>query len=263
MGARRLETLLALVLTVLPVTGFQLLPGLGRPSFGLSRCGHLHNAAVARGLQRGGGPVLAQGVRERDRTPGQLGLALMEPPSARDDAAKREFELNRGLAVDTLLADYPAIFSHACDLSIFHESILLRDSQGFSLEGIRSYKAFFSVVPTLVNVAFSRAEVSALLMDKYGIDKGRIKIRWRLDLYPRSVGASLRDIFGWCDTLPPSCCAPPACACASAPTQPPTHPPTPLIHAHAAPLTMSLARTAPIIHHTPTCTSPPLPNSLI
>ena len=192
--ACRLETLLVLVLIV-PVTGFQLLPGLGRP-FGLARCG-LH-AAVPR---RGGGPVLEEGMRgERAHTPGKLGLAIMDPPNARDDAANREFELNRGRALDTLLADYPTIFSQACDLSIFHESILLRDSQGFSLEGIRSYKAFFSVVPTLVNMAFSRKEISAQLMDKYGIDKGRIKIRWRLDLYPRAVGASLRDIFGWFDT---------------------------------------------------------------
>ena len=61
-------------------------------------------------------------------------------------------------------------------------------------------QAFFSVVPTLVTVAFSHAEVSASLMDKYGIDKSRIKIRWRLNLYPRSMGASLRDVFSWFDT---------------------------------------------------------------
>ena len=77
---------------------------------------------------------------------------------------------------------------------------MLRDTQGFSVEGLRAYKAFFSVVPTLVNVAFSRGEVSALLMDKYGIDQSRIKIRWRLDLYPRAMGMSLRDAFRWFDT---------------------------------------------------------------
>ena len=55
-------------------------------------------------------------------------------------------------------------------------------------------------MPTLVNVAFSRVEVSALLMDKYGIDKSRIKIRWRMDLHPRSMGSSLRDVFKWFDT---------------------------------------------------------------
>jgi hypothetical protein len=163
-------------------------------------------------------------------------FALMDPPQPykdKDDAAKREFELNRGQAVDTLLADYPSIFAQQSDFSIFHERVVLRDSKGFSLEGIRSYKvlsavyllgcaapsaqgcgtspsrgrpeilvvqAFFSVVPTLVNVAFSRVEVSALLMDKYGIDKSRIKIRWRMDLHPRSMGSSLRDVFKWFDT---------------------------------------------------------------
>ena len=72
------------------------------------------------------------------------------------------------------------------------------ETESFSLSCC--HRAFFTVVPTLVNVAFSRGEVSALLMDKYGIDKSRIKIRWRIDLHPRSMGASLRDVFGWFDT---------------------------------------------------------------
>lgn len=181
-----------------PVTSFHLLPGLGRPSFGHVRCG------VQARCQDGARPLFAEGG-VHDKTKPQFGLALMDyhvppPQASKDEAAKREFELNRGQAVDTLLADYPTIFSDSCDLSIFHENILLRDTQGFALEGIRSYRAFFTVVPTLVNVAFSRGEVSALLMDKYGIDKSRIKIRWRIDLHPRSMGASLRDVFGWFDT---------------------------------------------------------------
>jgi len=175
-----------------------LLSGLGRPSFGHAhvRCG-LPHASAARCRRPPAGEVFAHGP--------QLGteLALMDPPQPykdKDDAAKREFELNRGQAVDTLLADYPSIFAQQSDFSIFHERVVLRDSKGFSLEGIRAYKAFFSVVPTLVNVAFSRVEVSALLMDKYGIDKSRIKIRWRMDLHPRSMGSSLRDVFKWFDT---------------------------------------------------------------
>ena len=120
-------SLLVLALGV-PVTGF-LLPGLGRPSFGHLRCGvqasRIASSSVA---------LLTQG---RQGT----GFALMDAPyKDKDDAAKREFELNRGHAVDTLLADYPSIFVQSSDLSIFHENVVLRDSKGFSLEGIRAYK---------------------------------------------------------------------------------------------------------------------------
>ena len=119
-------SLLVLALGV-PVTGF-LLPGLGRPSFGHLRCGVQASRSMA---------LLAQG---RQGT----GFALMDAPyKDKDDAAKREFELNRGHAVDTLLADYPSIFVQSSDLSIFHESVVLRDSKGFSLEGIRAYKVIW------------------------------------------------------------------------------------------------------------------------
>ncbi len=133
-------TLLLLALGV-PATGF-LLPGLGRPSFGHAhvRCG-LPHASAARCRRPPAGEVFAHGP--------QLGteLALMDPPQPykdKDDAAKREFELNRGQAVDTLLADYPSIFAQQSDFSIFHERVVLRDSKGFSLEGIRAYKVHFS-----------------------------------------------------------------------------------------------------------------------
>eukprot|EP00287_Rhodomonas_sp_CCMP768_P007839 CAMPEP_0196731582 /NCGR_PEP_ID=MMETSP1091-20130531/11248_1 /TAXON_ID=302021 /ORGANISM="Rhodomonas sp., Strain CCMP768" /LENGTH=246 /DNA_ID=CAMNT_0042074725 /DNA_START=238 /DNA_END=974 /DNA_ORIENTATION=+ len=123
------------------------------------------------------------------------------PPNTPDPEreAEREFELNRGQAVDTLLADYPTIFTRACDFSIFHSSVQLQDSQGFHVDGLRSYKAFFTIMPTLFNVCFSRCEVSAVLMDKYGLDKGRIKIRWRIDLFPRFSGLSSSEIFGFVD----------------------------------------------------------------
>jgi hypothetical protein len=164
-------SLLVLAMSVPCGTGFNLMPGLGRPTFGAQN--------VAARCRAGRASVLVQGVSDKQSP--QFGMALMDPPGpphAKDEAEKREYELNRGQAVDTLLIDYPAIFLRSPDLSIFHQNILLRDTQGFSLEGLRAYKAFFSVVPTLGNVAFSRCEVSALLMDKYGIDKSRIKIRF-------------------------------------------------------------------------------------
>eukprot|EP00961_Rhodomonas_salina_P118691 1597928-Rhodomonas_salina.1 len=105
----------------------------------------------------------------------KLGMGLQDANDPQEQA-KREFELNRGHAVDTLLADYPTIFSRPIDFSIFHEKIKLQDSQGFHVDGLRSYKAFFRIVPTLFNVCFSRCETSAVLMDKYGLDKVELSL---------------------------------------------------------------------------------------
>jgi hypothetical protein len=140
MATKRGSLTLSLLFLALswPVTGFLLLPGLGRPPWGHGRC----SVAARRLCPPHGDPVLARSER-RDKEKQNFGLALMDPPPTAGvphDAAKNEFELNRGLAVDTLLHDYPTIFSQSCDLSIFHENILLRDTQGFSLEGIRSYR---------------------------------------------------------------------------------------------------------------------------
>ena len=123
------RTLLLLALSV-PITGFHVL----RPTFGPSHVRGAHTLCA----KASGRPVQSNGDAKKT-----FGLALMDPPHAKDDAAKREFELNRGLAVDTLLADYPTLFSQSCDLSIFHENIVLKDTQGFTLEGIRSYRVCF------------------------------------------------------------------------------------------------------------------------
>jgi hypothetical protein len=110
-----------------------------------------------------------------------------------------DFDLNRGAAIDTLLNDYPALFERTCDFSIFTEEIVLEDVQGFRIEGMRAYKAFFTVVSSIVNVCFSHCETSVVLMDKYALDKSRIKLRWRKNLFSRLPG-SLRDIFRWIDS---------------------------------------------------------------
>jgi hypothetical protein len=110
-----------------------------------------------------------------------------------------DFDLNRGAAVDTLLHDYPTIFLRPCDFSIFTNEVVLEDVQGFRVEGLRSYRAFFSIVSSMINVCFSRCETSVVLMDKYALDKSRIKLRWRLDLFSRLSG-SLGDIFRWIDS---------------------------------------------------------------
>ena len=114
-------------------------------------------------------------------------------------AVQTEFELNRGAAVDTLLHDYPNLFIRTCDFSIFTDEVALEDVQGFRIEGLSAYRAFFSVVSSMINVCFSKCETSVVLMDKYAFDKSRIKLRWRINLFSRLPG-SLGDIFRWIDS---------------------------------------------------------------
>ena len=203
---RKLSTLHAHVISLLllfidvPVAGFIALP----PASLASKNVKLVNVNILaskrlRNVNHGLNSVssLAERVVEQDRVQ-TFGLSLS---GGAEDKLQQEFELNRGKAVDTLLSDYPTIFTESCDFSIFHPSITLRDTQGFSIEGIGAYRAFFSIVPSLANVLFSRCEVSAVLMDKYGLCKNKIKIRWRIDFFPRFSGMStLKDIFRWVDS---------------------------------------------------------------
>jgi len=119
------------------------------------------------------------------------------PPPSPDDTKQREFDLARGKAVDTLLTDYDSLFVAPSDYSIFHNRIILRDVQGFTLEGLKSYKLFFKTVKNLISVLFSSPKVSVVLMDKYGADRSKIKLRWRIELNSR--GLSWRQVWGWLD----------------------------------------------------------------
>ena len=78
---------------------------------------------------------------------------------------EREFELNRGLAVDTLLQDYPYLFVKSPDFSIFRKDIILQDAQGFSVSGLQTYQLFFRIVRQLASTLFSTAQVSVILGD--------------------------------------------------------------------------------------------------
>ncbi len=76
---------------------------------------------------------------------------------------EKEFELNRGLAVDTLLQDYPYLFVKSPDFSIFRKDVVLQDAQGFSVSGLQAYQLFFRIVRQLANTLFSTAQVSVIL----------------------------------------------------------------------------------------------------
>eukprot|EP00961_Rhodomonas_salina_P026283 354874-Rhodomonas_salina.1 len=87
-------------------------------------------------------------------------------PLGRNLDPEKEFQLNRGLAVDTLLQDYPYLLSKAPDFSIFRKEIILQDSQGFSIQGLQAYQLFFGVLRRISAAVFASAHVSCLLMDK-------------------------------------------------------------------------------------------------
>jgi hypothetical protein len=98
---------------------------------------------------------------------------------------EKEFELNRGLAVDTLLQDYPYLFVKPPDFSIFRKDVVLQDAQGFSVSGLQAYQLFFRIVRQVANTLFSTAQVSVILGDKYATDKSRIRLRWKVELNDR------------------------------------------------------------------------------
>ena len=102
---------------------------------------------------------------------------------------EKEFELNRGLAVDTLLQDYPYLFVKSPDFSIFRKDVMLQDAQGFSVSGLQAYQLFFRIVRQLANTLFSTAQVSVILGDKYATDKSRIRLRWKVELNGRNQSA--------------------------------------------------------------------------
>mmetsp|Transcript_111115 Transcript_111115/g.166383 ORF Transcript_111115/g.166383 Transcript_111115/m.166383 type:complete len:274 (+) Transcript_111115:202-1023(+) len=112
-------------------------------------------------------------------------------PLGRNLDPEKEFQLNRGLAVDTLLQDYPYLLSKAPDFSIFRKEIILQDSQGFSIQGLQAYQLFFGVLRRISAAVFASAHVSCLLMDKYGHDKSQIRLRWKIEV--NTAGPSLMD----------------------------------------------------------------------
>mmetsp|Transcript_28731 Transcript_28731/g.58473 ORF Transcript_28731/g.58473 Transcript_28731/m.58473 type:complete len:272 (+) Transcript_28731:65-880(+) len=142
--------------------------------------------------RRSGAPVILRAkkslkeiLREEDD-----GLRPNEPLGRNLDPEK-EFELNRGFAVDTLLQDYPYLLSRAPDFSIFRKEIILQDAQGFSISGLQAYQLFFGVLRRISAAVFAQATVSVYLMDKYGHDKSRIRLRWKIEV--NAAGASLME----------------------------------------------------------------------
>jgi len=188
----------AIVASLLPQAGsFQhALLGVARPSSAP------RSAQAARGTRHGSILLAAQAMSSA-ATLGRPMTGSMRAGGGNNnkmEEKEREFELNRGKAVDTLLTDYASMFdSSPMDWSIYHDRILLKDNQGFSIEGKKSYKLFFRTVTNLLNLVFSDSQTSVVLMDKYGIDKSKIKLRWRIELRSRLNPRSWKQVFRWMD----------------------------------------------------------------
>mmetsp|Transcript_27191 Transcript_27191/g.88859 ORF Transcript_27191/g.88859 Transcript_27191/m.88859 type:complete len:273 (+) Transcript_27191:198-1016(+) len=116
-----------------------------------------------------------------------------QPLKPKNCSPEHEFELNRGLAVDTLLSDYPYLLERAPDFSIFRKDIILTDAQGFSISGLQAYQLFFGILRRLAFVLHSQAVVYVMLMDKYATDKSKIRLRWKIELNGRSHATTSRD----------------------------------------------------------------------
>ena len=130
---------------------------------------------------------LGGGLRLRmqlDRVPQDYLDPIPNQPLKSNDPEK-DFELNRGLAIDTLLQDYPYLFTKAPDFSIYIRNVVLQDAQGFSISGLRSYQLFFSIIRQM-GALFRSVQVFVILSDKYATDKSRIRLRWKVVLNERT-----------------------------------------------------------------------------
>lgn len=115
-----------------------------------------------------------------------LEMVPNQPLKGLSGGPEKEFELNRGLAIDTLLKDYPYLLETQPDFSIFRTDVVLQDAQGFSITGLQTYQLFFTILRRFAQTSSGlgvQAQVNVMLMDKYATDKSKIRLRWKIELY--------------------------------------------------------------------------------
>ena len=119
-----------------------------------------------------------------------------QPLKGSSGGPEQEFELNRGLAIDTLLKDYPYLLETEPDFSIFRREVVLQDAQGFSIAGLQAYQIFFAILRRLAKTSSGlgvTANVSVMLMDKYVTDRSRIRLRWKIELFQKGQSTRLSN----------------------------------------------------------------------
>ena len=99
---------------------------------------------------------------------------VLSPSSAASAGGPSELDLARGLAFDTLKADYGRLFTEEPDLSIFSQDITVHDPSGKRLHGLVQYEQLFAALRFVRRTAMQDAELTYRL---HLVDE-RIHVRW-------------------------------------------------------------------------------------
>ena len=133
-------------------------------------------------------------VRPAGRAPapssGRCAVAPLRPPMLRAPTPRApvcaasaggpsELDLARGLAFDTLKADYGRLFTEEPDLSIFSQDITVHDPSGKRLHGLVQYEQLFAALRFVRRTAMQDAELTYRL---HLVDE-RIHVRWSAKMY--------------------------------------------------------------------------------
>jgi len=101
---------------------------------------------------------------------------------------RRGFELNLGKAMDVLRKDYPYMLRESPDFSIYRDDIQVVDPSGVQLNGLRSYRASFKFLRSVLSVFFDldRSVIQSRMI--YDWSRSAVRVSWNVLLIPRVVG---------------------------------------------------------------------------
>ena len=102
------------------------------------------------------------------------------------------FQLNQGRAIDTLRQDYPLLWTHAPDLSIFTDNVELHDATGRTrVSGLPQYERLFDAMRFVRRTFLADSQVSYRLV----VMGESIRVRWTARLCTRDPmrGTLFRD----------------------------------------------------------------------
>jgi len=115
-------------------------------------------------------------------------LGLWAPPSGpRGPKGPSVFTLNQGRAIDMLRRDYPKIFTHKPDFSIFTRDVELHDPSGRRLRGLNQYEKVFDMLRFLRRTTMQDAKMTYRLV----VTDGKIRVRWTAKLWMRDPATGL------------------------------------------------------------------------
>lgn len=131
-------------------------------------------------------------VAQPSERTGNVPTTLLWPsaPSSKPPGSPSEFELNQGLAIDTLRFDYPRLFDASPDLSVFRDDIELQDLSGARLRGKKAYARCFDMLRFLRRTSMSNAEMTYNLY----VNGRTIRMRWSAKLLLRDPAFGIQRL---------------------------------------------------------------------